>query len=128
MNLLLDTHAFLWFCDGSSNLSSSARTAIEDPENTVFVSQISAWEVAIKASLSKLTLSVPFNRLFPDAIMANGFKILATEFQHFEKLLTLPFHHRDPFDRLLLAQALTEGMTIVTRDDQFSNYGVPLIW
>lgn len=128
MNLLLDTHAFLWFCDGNASLSDPARAAIEDEANAVFVSQATAWEVAIKVSLGKLKLAVPYADLFPRAVVENGFRELATDFGHFQKLLTLPFHHRDPFDRLLVAQALTEGMTILTRDTHFSAYGVPVFW
>lgn len=128
MRLLLDSHTLLWFCDGAGALSASARAAIEDLENTKYVSHVTAWEVAVKASLDKLTLTVPYDDLFPGTLLANGFRSLPCEFVHYRDLLTLPFHHRDPFDRLLIAQARVEGMTIVSRDPHFPAYGVSVLW
>ncbi len=128
MRLLLDAHTLLWFCDGNASLSGPARAAIEDPANEKHVSLVTAWEVAIKVNLGKLKLTVPYEELFPGAILANGFQSLPTEFRHFQKLLSLPFHHRDPFDRLLVAQALVEGMTLVPCDPHFSAYGATVLW
>jgi len=128
MRLLLDAHALLWFMDGSASLSSPARAAIEDSTNEIYVSHVTAWEVAIKISLEKLKFAIPYEELFPGAISANGFHSLPTDYRHFQKLLSLPFHHRDPFDRLLIAQALVEDMTVVSCDQHFPKYGVPLIW
>lgn len=128
MRLLLDSHAFLWFCEGSAFLSAAARAAIEDLDNEKYVSHASAWEVAIKASLGKLKLAAPFDELFPGAVVSNGFLTLPTDFRHCRELLTLPFHHRDPFDRLLIAQARVEGLTLVSRDPHFPSYGVPVLW
>ena len=128
MKLLLDTHTILWFAEGSAALSDTARAAIEDPANECYVSHVSAWEVAVKFSLGKLTLQVPYSDLFPGVITANHFGFLLPEFQHFWTLLALPFHHRDPFDRLLVAQAKSEGMTLVSRDLQMQAYGVPVLW
>jgi PIN domain nuclease of toxin-antitoxin system len=128
MRLLLDSHAFLWFCEGSASLSAKARAAIEDPANEKFVSHATAWEVAIKASLGKLMLGVPFDELFPGALVSNGFLTLLPDFRHYRELLTLPFHHRDPFDRLLIAQARVEGLTLVSCDPHFPAYGVPVLW
>ncbi|MBI4325328.1 MAG: type II toxin-antitoxin system VapC family toxin [Chloroflexi bacterium] len=128
MRLLLDSHAFLWFCEGSASLSTKARAGIEDPANDKFVSHATAWEVAIKASLGKLKLAVPYDELFPGALQTNGFEALSTGWRHYRELLTLPFHHRDPFDRLLVAQARVEGLTLVSCDPHFPAYGVPVLW
>jgi len=128
MRLLLDSHTFLWFVGGDASLASSARAAIEDELNDKFVSHATAWEVAIKISLGKLRLQVAYPELFPTALLTNGFRELPLNFQHFQTLLSLPLHHRDPFDRLLVAQAQTEGMTLVSRDPHFAAYGIPLIW
>jgi PIN domain nuclease of toxin-antitoxin system len=122
MRLLLDAHTLLWFCDGNASLSGAARAAIEDAANEKHVSLVTAWEVAIKVSLGKLKLSVPYEDLFPGAVLANGFQVLPTDLRHFQKLLSLPFHHRDPFDRLLIAQALEAGMTLVSCDPHFPAY------
>jgi PIN domain nuclease of toxin-antitoxin system len=128
MRLLLDAHTLLWFWAGNPSLSRSARAAVEDPPNDKHVSHVTAWEVAVKVSLGKLKLSVPYQDLFPGAVLANGFQVLPTEFRHFWRLLSLPFHHRDPFDRLLIAQALEERMTLVSCDPHFPAYQAPLLW
>ena len=130
MRLLLDSHAFLWlwFCEGNPNLSAAARAAIEDAANQSFISHASAWEIAIKVSLNKLQLGVPYADLFPKAVAANGFKMLEPDLRHYEELLSLPMLHRDPFDRLLIAQAKIEQMTFVSRDQTFAAYGVPIVW
>jgi PIN domain nuclease of toxin-antitoxin system len=128
MRLLLDSHALLWFCEGSASLSAPARAAIESLENEKHVSHATAWEVAIKARLGKLKLAVPYDELFPGALVANGFRPLPADFRHFHELLTLPLHHRDPFDRLLIAQAQVEGMTLVSCDPHFQPYGTPVLW
>lgn len=125
---LLDAHALLWFCEGSLSLSTPARAAVEDAVNEKYVSHVTAWEVAIKVSLGKLRLTVPYQDLFPGAVLANGFQVLPTDFRHFQKLLSLPFHHRDPFDRMLVAQALEEGMTLVSCDPHLSSCGATVIW
>ena len=122
MRLLLDSHAFLWFCEGSGSLSAPARAAIEDLGNEKYVSHATAWEVAIKASLGKLKLAVPFDELFPGALASNGFLTLPPDFRHYQELLALPLHHRDPFDRLLIAQATVEGITLLTSDSVVARY------
>src|SRR5207244_12653755 len=101
MRLLLDTHSFLWFISGDSKLSPSARAAIEEPTNEVMFSPASAWEMAIKMSLGKLTLTEPFEVLVPREVRRNGFRLLPIELPHVAVVASLPFHHRDPFDRLL---------------------------
>jgi len=128
MRLLLDTHTFLWFIMGSSNLSAAARSLIEDAANEKFVSVASLWEIAIKLSIGKLTLSTPFDVLIPQQLSSNGFNLLNIEIEHAATVATLPFHHRDPFDRLLIAQAAVEKMSIVGIDTVFDAYPVTRLW
>src|SRR5437870_3296378 len=108
MTLLLDTHALLWFLTNDAKLSVRARAAIEAPGNVSQVSAVTLWEVAIKFALGKLTLPASYADIFPRQLELNGFALLPIMPSHCATLLTLPFHHRDPFDRLLLAQAKTE--------------------
>ena len=128
MKLLLDTHAFLWFIMGSLDLSAAARTQIEDVANEKFLSVASLWEIAIKLSIGKLTLSAPFDLLIPQQLALNGFELLNIEIDHVSLVATLPFHHRDPFDRLLIAQAMVEKMAIVSIDAAFNDYSVVRLW
>jgi PIN domain nuclease of toxin-antitoxin system len=128
MRLLLDTHALQWFCEGSSELSPAARSAMEDGRNECYVSHATAWEIAVKTGLGKLELRVLYGELFPSAVLANGFSMLTPDVRHYGNLIQLPQHHRDPFDRLLIAQAMSENLTIVTCDPHFPAYGVPILW
>ncbi len=128
MRLLIDTHALLWFCEGNPILSPKARAAMENDTNERFVSHASAWETAIKVSIGKLKLMTDYSVIFPGVLEANGFVFLPPAVEHYEALITLPRHHGDPFDRLIIAQAQVEGLTIVTRDEDFPAYGVPLLW
>ena len=128
MNLLIDTHALIWFCEGNPLLGHKARVAMEDESNARYISAAVAWELAIKVSLGKLVLEVDYDRIFPDVLEANGFQILNPQLDDFRGLLTLPRHHGDPFDRLMIVQALRQGLTIVSRDTEFPAYGVPLLW
>jgi PIN domain nuclease of toxin-antitoxin system len=128
MRLLLDTHAFLWFIMGSPNLSRAARAVIEDEANERFLSVASLWEMAIKLSLGKFTLSAPFDLLIPQQLGVNGVELLDIKVAHATVLSTLPFHHRDPFDRLLVAQAMVESMPIVSIDAAFDSYPVKRLW
>jgi len=128
MKLLLDTHAFLWFIMGSPNLIASARALIEDVASERFLSAASIWEMAIKLSTGKLTMSAPFDDLIPRQLDVNSIKLLGIEVGHAAVVSTLPFHHRDPFDRLLVAQAIVEGMPIVSVDTAFDVYGVKRLW
>ncbi len=127
MKVLLDTHTFLWFLGGDSELSERARALIENPECEKYISIASFWEVAIKNSLGKLTLDVPFARLKTE-IVKNNFQILPITFEDTLHLNTLPFHHRDPFDRIIISQAKKNGLTLVSRDSHFSLYDVRLLW
>jgi len=128
MRLLLDTHAFLWFVVGSSDLSATARGLIEDAENEKLVSIASAWEMAIKASLGRLAVAQPFDEVLGGQISRNGFGLLNVSLAHLATVSTLPFHHRDPFDRLLVAQAMVEQLEVVSVDDAFDAYGVRRRW
>ena len=128
MRLLLDTHAFLWWVDDAATLSRKARSAIADPDNECFFSLVSSWEMAIKVSLGKLRLPTTIERFVPDQLAANGFREQQIHFRHIARVGTLPFHHRDPFDRLLAAQAMAEELAIVSADPVFRKYGVSRIW
>jgi PIN domain nuclease of toxin-antitoxin system len=128
MRLLIDTHALIWFCEGSPSLSPTARAAMEDEANERFISHAVPWEMVIKLSLGKLQLQADYDVIFPGVLDANGFQMLPASLEHYRGLITLPRHHGDPFDRLMICQAKAEGMTIVTCDAAFSAYRVPLIW
>ncbi len=128
MRFLLDTHAFLWFIGGDERLPSSARTLIADMENEIFLSVASLWEIAIKVSLKKLTLGAPFAELLPGQIIKNEITVLPIDLEALTLVTSLPFHHRDPFDRLMIAQALTQDVPIISRDELFSAYQVKCIW
>jgi PIN domain nuclease of toxin-antitoxin system len=128
MKLLLDTHAFLWFVMGSTNISGKARALIENPANENLISLASLWEMAIKASLGKLILSSPFNELIPQQLSINGIGMLDIRIDHLSLVTRLPFHHRDPFDRLLIAQAITEQVPVVSVDAEFDYYGITRLW
>ncbi len=128
MRLLLDTHTFLWFIGGDSGLDEYARGLIENRGNERFLSVASLWEMAIKAGIGKLEVPLPFSRLFDEHVFANAIEVLSIQAEHLDAYRRLPFHHRDPFDRLLIAQAVAEEMTVVTRDAAFSAYGVGVLW
>ena len=128
MNLLLDTHALIWFLEDDARLSGPARAAISDAGNRSHVSDATAWEAGIKHSLGKLELPVPYEALFPGRLVAEGFHVLPIRHPHLHRLVALPKHHGDPFDRMLIAQAQVEGLTVVTCDPAFAAYGIPLLW
>ena len=128
MRVLIDTHALIWFCEGNPLLSATARAAMEDADNERYVSHASAWEVAIKLSLGKLQVQGGYEVLFPGVLEANGFVLLPPAVAHYQALIPLPRHHGDPFDRLIIAQAQVEGLTVVTCDTAFPAYGIPLLW
>ena len=128
MRLLLDTHTFLWWVSGSDRLSRKARAAIARAGNDCHVSVASGWEIAIKVSLGKLRIEGPRDTFLPEQLAVNGFLPLAIGLRHAARVAALPFHHRDPFDRLLIAQALEEELAIVTADRVFARYGVQRVW
>lgn len=127
MELLLDTHAFIWFLNGDKQLAISVRDLMIDTSNKCFISIASIWEIAIKSSLNKLELKGEFNQI-ADFLSENDIEVLPITFEHIQRLLQLRFHHRDPFDRIIIAQALAEHLTIATRDDVFNKYEVDIIW
>ena len=122
MNLLLDTHVLLWWLAGAPQLSEATVEVIADPANLVAVSAASIWEISIKAALGKLRTDASI----AEAVAEAGFEPLPIDFAHAEAAGALPDHHRDPFDRMLIAQAMIEGFVIVTRDPAFAAYGVPV--
>jgi PIN domain nuclease of toxin-antitoxin system len=128
MRLLLDTHTLLWWLADDPLLSIPARKSIANPRHDCYVSIASCWELAIKASLGKLRLANPVERFIPRELAANNFQLLPIEFRHVARVESMEFHHRDPFDRLLAAQALVEKMTLVSADEMFDAYGVKRLW
>ncbi len=128
MRLLLDTHAFLWFCQDDPSLSAAAKALIENLVDSKSVSVASCWEIAIKAGLGKLTLGEPSQAYIPNALTRTGLELLPITLAHVTGVETLPPHHRDPFDRLLIAQAIAERMAIVSADKAFDAYGVTRLW
>ncbi|MCL2105907.1 MAG: type II toxin-antitoxin system VapC family toxin [Oscillospiraceae bacterium] len=128
MNVLLDTHTILWALEeNEKRLTKRAFNAILSPGNQRFVSMASAWELAIKINSGKLSFEGGAKN-FICQIESNGFLLLPIERTHVCRVESLPFHHRDPFDRLLVAAALCEGLTIITADENIPHYGVPCIW
>ncbi len=128
MRLLLDTHAFMWFVLDDPQLSKTARGLIADPANSVCVSPASFWEIAIKVSLGKLDLHVPYDEFMSRGIEGNQFEILPIETRHTGTLVALPHHHRDPFDRLLVVQSLTEGIPLISGDTALDAYEMTRLW
>lgn len=127
MKLLLDTHVVLWAATDPGKLSAEAKRALEDGLNEVFVSVVTAWEIAIKQSLGKLELPRAAELWLPDVVKKTGFQIAEVSLEAALRVRALPWHHRDPFDRLLIAQAQDAGLTVVTYDDVFKDYGVALV-
>ena len=128
MRVLLDTHALVWALAEPDRLSSRARAALADPATVAFVSLVSAWELAILEGLERVRLQVPLAALFTEGLAALGIQLLPIRLAHIAGVAALPQHHRDPFDRLLVATALAERLTVVTADDVFNRYGVPVLW
>lgn len=128
MNLLLDTHSFIWFVEDNAALSPQACRLIEDPSNTVFLSIASIWEMAIKVSLGKLSLSQPFDLFIPNQLLLNDITLFDIAVSHTLRIATLPFYHHDPFARLLVAQSLEEEIPLVSTDGVFDRYGVNRLW
>ena len=123
MSLLIDTHVFLWWRGNRPKISPRAAAAIAK-SSAVFVSLVSAWEISIKVATGKLGGIGPVE----EGILQSGFEKLPITFEHAERVATLPPHHGDPFDRMLIVQALTEKLTIVTHDRRFEAYGIPVLW
>jgi PIN domain nuclease of toxin-antitoxin system len=127
MNYLLDTHVLIWFLNGDNSLSAKARKAIESNNATNFISIASLWEIAIKISLDRLSMKVPFERL-SNELDKNNFQLLPITFNDTVVLSTLTFHHRDPFDRLIVSQAIANDFTLISKDKEFYAYKIKLLW
>ena len=128
MRFLLDTHAVLWFWWDDPRLSTTAKATIRDPANRKLVSPASAWEVAIKVSLKKLDIGGTYRGFFPQQMLRTNFEWLPITDDHLAAVSVLPFHHKDPFDRLLVAQATVEGISIVSADPALDAYGLRRLW
>ena len=128
MNLLLDTHSLLWFLNEDPHLVPNAKALIEDSLNRKFVSMATCWEISIKVGLKKLDLGEPVSTFLPRELLVNKFGLLHIELVHALHVENLPRHHRDPFDRLLVAQSVIEKIAIVSSDEKFDSYGVVRLW
>lgn len=128
MHILLDTHAFLWTAVGDSQLSKRAENLFLDSQNQLYLSVASIWEMAIKSSLGKLTFQKPIESFILDILQENGIQLLTIEFRHAIRVSTLTFHHHDPFDRLLISQAIEEKIPLLSCDKVFDSYGVKRLW
>lgn len=130
MRLLLASHALVWYVLGNNQLSETARAAIQNGSNEVLISPASYWEIAIKLSIGKWQLNEPFERFIDGCLNGYGFRILAIAPEHAARVITLPFppNHKDPFDRLLVAQALVEDVALVSADQVLDVYGVRRVW
>ncbi|WNZ47972.1 type II toxin-antitoxin system VapC family toxin [Leptolyngbya boryana CZ1] len=128
MRLFLDTYVFLWFIAGSSDLSNKVRTLIEDPNNQRFLSVASLWEMSIKVSIGKLDIGMTFTELMQHEVYGNAIEVLQIQSEHLDALAKLPFHHKDPFDRPIIAQSLAESMPLMSKDGEFGNYPITLLW
>lgn len=128
MKLLLDSHAFAWMHDEPKKLSTPATSAIKDPANQVFLSVASVWELQIKIKLGKFSLSDKLENVIAQQRQTNNLLLLSVQLSHALHLENLPLHHKDPFDRMLVAQTVVENLRIITADRQFSVYGVATLW
>ena len=127
MNLLLDTAALIWWLEGNPRLGSAARAAIVEGENQFFVSAASVWEMAIKASRGRLGFPGRLRDWLPEQLTKYAFASLPVSLAHAAAVEDLPLHHRDPFDRILVAQAMTEGLRVVTSDERLSQYQISVL-
>ncbi len=127
MNLLLDTHVFLWFVNDDPRLSNHLKDLIEDENNGIYLSLASLWEMSIKYNLGKLAFDNSYEEFVESEIVQSSIKVLNITLENFYINATLPFHHRDPFDRLIIAQSITENIPIITVDSAFDKYSVTVI-
>jgi PIN domain nuclease of toxin-antitoxin system len=128
MRVLLDTHAFLWSITGDDRLSKTAGKTFLNPENNLFLSAASFWEICLKMSLGKLSLKRGWFKTIQEEMKINAIQWLPVEMPHCVELTKLPFHHRDPFDRMLIAQAMVEDLQLLSRDGRLSTYEIKRIW
>ncbi|MBW4479896.1 MAG: type II toxin-antitoxin system VapC family toxin [Tolypothrix brevis GSE-NOS-MK-07-07A] len=128
MRFLLDTHTFIWFFKGNTQLSNQIRVLIEDENNEKLISTASIWEMAIKQSIGKLSFHLQFEEFITQQLSLNDFNLLDIKIEHLTVVSTLPLHHRDPFDRLLIAQAMVEQIPILSADSAFDAYPIQRLW
>ena len=128
MRVLLDTHAFLWWITDDPQLSGHARDIVGDGRNEAFFSAASAWEIAIKAAMGRLGLPDDAEEFIAAEVTRNGFSVLPVHLTHALRVYALPAHHRDPFDRLLVAQSRVENLPLLSRDPHLAAYGVEVVW
>jgi PIN domain nuclease of toxin-antitoxin system len=127
MSYLIDTHTLLWYFKGDLQLSKTANEILEDGKKQKYVSMASLWEIAIKVNIERLQLDYPFADI-EHKLKFENIGILNISFLHTQHVLNLPLHHRDPFDRMIIAQGITEGLTIISKDKNFSLYPIKLLW
>ncbi|MFP4289262.1 MAG: type II toxin-antitoxin system VapC family toxin [Bacteroidales bacterium] len=127
MNLLVDTHALIWFITDDAKLPNAVRQIMEDSQNYCFVSIATYWEIGIKHSIGRLDLKADLETIF-QIIEETGFETLPITVSQILQNTILEFFHQDPFDRIIIAQSITEKMTVITKDNQFQQYGIPIIW
>lgn len=127
MKYLIDTHTLIWFVENDSKLPPATSSIISNLQNSIFVSMASLWEISIKTSIGKLKLNQPVQSIF-NCLPLQSIEVLPINQDHILEILSLSFHHRDPFDRLIIAQALAEGIPVVSSDQLFDRYGVDRIW
>jgi PIN domain nuclease of toxin-antitoxin system len=128
MKFLLDTHVLIWLLEGNKSLSSVAKSTIEDEQNSLYLSIASLWEITIKLSLGKLDLQISIEDMVESFLIPGGIEILPIEIGHLSILRDLPLHHRDPFDRLIIAQAKANELTLISTDGVFDRYNFNLLW
>jgi PIN domain nuclease of toxin-antitoxin system len=128
LKVLLDTNAFLFFVLNDPKLGAAAKAAIEDGGNIVLISPASYWEIAIKISIGKYRLRSPYEEFWTRAMKDNGIEVLPIELHHTSRLISLPYHHKDPFDRLMVAQAMAEDIPLLSCDAMLDAYGVRRLW
>ena len=128
MRLLLDTHAFIWYTTDSSRLTATGRSLIDNGENDILLSTARVWEMAIKHTIGRLTFSMPFMEFIKQQIAVNRIDILEITFDHIEVVASLPLHHRDPFDRLIIAQSMAQQIPILSVDAIFDASAIARLW
>ena len=128
MNLILDTQAFLWLAIDDKKLSRKAKRYYLNKKNEIYISGVSIWEMAIKISLGKLKINEPLDSFIETHAIGNDMRVLEIKSTHLYKLESLPLHHRDPFDRAIIAQSMTEGFQIIGNDKAFDSYPVERVW
>lgn len=128
MKYLIDTHTFLWAVSATNKLSQLSRSLIEDIDNEICLSTASLWEIAIKISIGKLRITHSYETFISQQLALNEFFVVPASLKHYEAVASLPMHHKDPFDRLIVAQAMVEQMPVISIDDKFDRYRIQRIW